>query len=307
MTGGTIKQRLRSSAASAALLASGPQSGGVAKSESIYIAASIATLAGLKVCFIDADAATGAVSKRLDPGRHCVMPLSTFAGSPDRVLMDFDIVMLDFGAGKLGDGDVLMAALPLFQNAGPTNSGMMISQIPSKAGIVEDMTKIAKLFEPIAQLHVVRHNVDGSKNFAPIDAGLLALPAHDVPQLEPNLADLWRCQKILPGDFILQPTPGYERAAARIAQHLSLIAKSNEFAWWLGAEGAIPVLQHAASNAPRFIPPVASALLTNDVIDAYERYYQMHIDLHSIDPAEGVRALTQFQSSWRAYTRLIGG
>jgi hypothetical protein len=307
MTGALAKRRLRSSTAVGALLSSGSLSGGVAKSESIYVAASIALLAGLTVGFIDGDAATGALLKRLDPALYLVRPLSAIATFRDEMFATFDIVMLDFGAGKLGDGDVLMTALPLFQYAGRTNSGMMISQIPNKAGIVEDMTKIATLFDPVAQLHLVRHNVDGSNNFAPIDPRLLALPAHDVPQLDPNLADLWRSRKILPADFTLQPPPGYERAAASVAQHLLAVATSNDFAWWLGAEAAIPKLQLAAVNAPRFIPPVASALLTNDVIDAYDRYYQMYIDLHTIDPNDSVVALTQFQRYWRAYAELVGG
>lgn len=306
MTGALVKRRLRSSTAIAALVGSGPQSGGIAKSESMYIAASIASLAGLKVGFIDADEATGALFKRLDPDRYDVKPLSAVATSRDNMFASFDIVMLDFGAGKLGDGEVLMTALPLFQYTGPTNSGMMISQIPNKAGIVEDMTKIATLFDPVTQLHIVRHNVDGSNNFATINPRLTTLPTHDVPQLDPNLADLWRSRRVLPSDFMLHPTSGYERAAAKIAQHLLAVATSNDFAWWLGAEAAIPMLQRAAVNAPPFIPPVTSALLTNVVIDAYERYNQMHIDIHTINPNDGVQALTLFQSYWRAYAKLVG-
>ncbi len=288
------------------VVGSAPQAGGIAKTEGTMQAASIAILAGLKVGFIDADSTTAATSMIVGRSGYSVMKMDgepDFADRAQSMFAQHDLVFVDFGAAQLSSPETMLPMLSLMDRfGGRDNCALILNQIPHKTGLSADLARIGGFFAPRVQLRIGRHNIDGSGQFADLPSALQRLPLHHVEQIAPALCDLWRERGILHADLINSPPPGYERATAKVAQHLFHIADSNGFAEWLGAADALPVLRTAAQGALRYVPREPAAVLTNDVIARYNDVNDALAALrHAASDADCIMGARDYQAADRAY------
>lgn len=292
------------------IIANGPQAGGIAKTEGHIQTSSIALLAGLRVGFIDADRTTEAISIAVDPHRHRILKLNNepdFVQTAEQAFNGYDLVLVDFGAAQISDPETILPTLALMDAfGGRDNCALVLNQIPHKAGLENDLKRIAGFFAPRAQIRVAQVNINGTGKFGSLPEELGFYPTHYVPQMSPDLADLWRSRKLLPSDLILEPPADYGLAVAKIAEHLLQIAESNGYAAWLGAAAAVPKLREAARSALPDVPSVPAERLTDGAIREYNGTTRAIDDLFTaVSDADCVSVVRRAQRHYNAYVATI--
>ncbi|MCI4652609.1 hypothetical protein [Sphingomonas aquatilis] len=282
--------RLRKRADLPMLLASGSKAGGGAKTSVLLATTSLALLAGLRVGIIDADATgTRAISHRVQHPDVPVVPLERGASASALLdqLADRDLILFDVGANELTNEQTFLPLATLSHRLGGRdgNAGMLVTQIPHKANIVDDMAKAVDALGDLLDMHIVQQNVDGTGAFDALRATLAALPRHGVPHLSPTVLNMPLGRGRLPADLIRDGVPGYQRLRGMWAAHLLCLAISGDFAHWLGLEAALPVLKQVAQLAPRRALPakVAAPQLTDQVIDSWAMVLDLHDQLDESD------------------------
>lgn len=282
------------------LLASGSKAGGSAKTSVLLATTSLALLAGLRVGIIDADATgTGAISHRIQHPDVPVIPL--VERTPASALLDQlagrDLILFDVGANELTSERTFIPLMKLVARLGSRagNAAMLVSQIPNKANIVDDMARAADQLGDLLNIHVVRQNVDGTADFKDLPPTLARLPRHEVPHLAPTVLNMSFACNQLPADFIRSDVPGYQRLRGMWAAHLLHLAISGDFAKWLGLEAGLPLLKQVALLAPRRALPakVIASRLTDEVIDGWATVLDLHDRLDDNDDNATLGAATR--------------
>ncbi len=269
--------KLRKHADRPMLLASGSKAGGSAKTSVLLATTSLALLAGLRVGIIDADAAgTSAISHRVQHPDVQVIPLVEGTRVPALLdqFADRDIILVDVGANELLQERTFATLARLAQRIGGRdgNAAMLVSQIPHKANIIDDMRGTVNALGDLLDIHIVQQNIDRTRAFETLPPSLATLPRHEVPYLTPAVLNMALPTGWVPADFIRHGLYDYERLRGQWAAHLLHIATSNGFAHWLGIDAAIAVLTQIAPLAPRHPLPlhVSADRLTDGVVYCIE-------------------------------------
>jgi hypothetical protein len=300
--------RLRKHADLPMLLASGSKAGGGAKTSVLLATTSLALLAGVRVGIIDADATgTSAISHRVQHPDVPVIPL--VEGTPVSALLDqlvrCDLILFDVGANELTSERTFIPLMRMVARLGGRdgNAAMLVSQIPNKANIVDDMVRAADKLGDLLDIHIVQQNVDGTGTFDALPQMLAALPRHAVPHLTPTVLNMSLGRGRLPADLIRDGAPGYDRLRGLWAAHLLRVAMSGDFAQWLNLEAALPVLKQVAQLAPRrALPPrIPASQLTDDVIDGWASVHDLHDRLDKNDNDAALAAATRRYLAARKY------
>jgi hypothetical protein len=290
------------------LLASGSKAGGGAKTSVLLATASLALLAGLRVGIIDGDATgTRAISHRVQHPDVPVIPLNR--GAPASALLaqfaDRDLILFDVGANELTNEQTFLPLMTLARRIGGRegNAGMLVTQIPHKANIVDDMALALDALGDLLDIHIVQQNVDGTGAYDALPPSLAMLPRHTVRHLTPTVLNMSLGPNRLPADFIRDGAPAYQRLRGLWAAHLLYIASSGGFAHWLGLEPALPVLEQVARLAPRrALPPkITAQRLTDDVVDGWAEVHDAHDQLLSADGDVNVLAAAKRYRACRAH------
>jgi hypothetical protein len=275
--------KLRKHADLPMLLASGSKAGGSAKTSVLLATTSLALLAGLRIGIIDADATgTSAISHRVQHPDIQVIPL--VEGTQVSSLLDqfaaFDLVLFDVGANELTSERTFIPLMRLVARLGGRdgNAAMLVSQIPHKSNIVDDLTKAVDVFGDLLDIHIVQQNVDGTGAFDALPPTLAMLPRHEVPHLTPTVLNMSLGRGRLPANFIRDGVPGYQRLRGMWAAHLLHIATCGDFARWLGLEAGLPLLKRVAQLAPRRALParVTASRLSDEAIDGWATVLDLH-------------------------------
>ncbi|HIV78930.1 MAG TPA: hypothetical protein H9899_15540 [Candidatus Sphingomonas excrementigallinarum] len=305
--------RLRKHADRPMLLASGSKAGGSAKTSVLLATASLALLAGLRVGIIDADATgTSAISHRVQRPDVQVIPL--VEGIQVSALFNqcatFDLVLFDVGANELTNERTFVPLMKLVARLGGRdgNAAMLVSQIPNKSNITDDLTKAIDMFGDLLDIHIVQQNVDGTGDFDDLPPALAALPRHEVPHLTPTVLNIPLGRGWLPADLIRDGFPGYERLRGAWAAHLLHFATSGGFARWLGFDAALPVLEQVTRAAPSQPLPrnVPAHRLTDEVVDCWEEFVDSLASIRSAsNDCDLLAAAKRFQASDARYETLI--
>lgn len=282
--------RLRQHADRPMLLASGSKAGGSAKTSVLLATTSLALLAGLRIGIIDADATgTSAISHRVQRPDVSVIPLAEGTHVPALLhqLAGCDLILFDVGANELTSERTFIPLMRLVALLGGPNgnAAMLVSQIPNKANIIDDMARAADQLGDLIDIHIVQQNVDGTAAFDDLPPALAALPRHEVPHLTPTVLNMSLGRGRLPADLIRDGALGYERLRGLWAEHLLRVATSGDFARWLNLEAALPVLKQVAQLAPcRALPPkIPAPKLTDDVVDGWASVHDLHDRLDKND------------------------
>ena len=305
--------RLRRHADLPMLLASGSKAGGSAKTSVLLATASLALLAGVRVGIIDADATgTSAISYRVQRPDVQVIPL--IEGTQVSALLDqcaaFDLVLFDVGANELTSERTFVPLMKLVARLGGRdgNAAMLVSQIPNKSNITDDLTKAVDVFGDLLDIHIVQQNVDGTGTFDDLPPALAALPRHEVPHLTPTVLNISLGRSRLPVDLIRDGSPGYERLRGAWAAHLLHIATSGGFARWLSLDAALPVLEQVARAAPSQPLPcnVPALRLTDEVVDCRDELIDALASIRSAtNNRDLLTAANRFQASDARYGTLL--
>lgn len=282
------------------LLVSGSKAGGSAKTSLLLATTSLALLAGLRIGIIDADATgTSAISHRVQHPDVPVIPLVD--GTPVSALLDqfagCDLILFDVGANELTSERTFLPLMKLTIRLGGRdgNAAMLVSQIPHKSNIIDDMTGAVDALGDLFDIHIVQQNVDGTGTFDALPPTLAVLPRHEVPHLTPTVLNISLGRGRLPADLIRDGAPRYERLRDLWAAQLLRIAMSGSFAHWLNLEAALPVLEQVAQLAPRrALPPrVIASRLTDVVVDAWASVRNLHDRLDKNDDDAALAAATR--------------
>lgn len=292
--------RLRKHADLPMLLASGSKAGGSAKTSVLLATTSLALLAGLRVGIIDADATgTSAISHRVQHPDVPVIPLveSTQVSALLDDLTDRDLILIDVGANELTNERVFLPLIRLVTRLGGRNgnAAMLVSQIPHKSHIIDDMTGAVNALGDLLDIHIVQQNIDGTGAFDDLPPTLAMLPRHEVPHLAPTVLNIPLGPSQLPADFIRDGVPGYQRLRGMWAAHLLHIATCGDFAQWLSLEAGLPLLKRVAQLAPRRALPakVTASRLTDEVIDGWATVLDLHDRLDTNDDNATLGAATR--------------
>lgn len=293
-------QRLRQHADLPMLLASGSKAGGSAKTSVLLATTSLALLAGLRVGIIDADATgTSAISHRVQLPDVPIIPLVEGMALPTLLdqLGDRDLILFDVGANELTTPRTFIPLMRLVARLGGRNgnAAMLVSQIPHKSNIIDDLTRAVDALDDLLQIHIVQQNVDGSGAFDALPPTLAALPRHQVPHLTPTVLNMSLGIGWLPVDLIRDGLPGYEQLRGLWAAHLLSLATSGNFARWLSLDAALPVLKQAAQLAPRRALPsnIPALQLTDAVVDGWASFHELHNRLDADDNDATLAAATR--------------
>lgn len=305
--------RLRKRADQPMLLASGSKAGGGAKTSVLLATTSLGLLAGLRVGIIDADATgTRAISHRVQHRDVPVIPLERGVTASTLLdqLADRDLILFDVGANELTNEQTIFSLWALADRVGGRagNAGMLVTQIPHKANIVDDIERAVEALGDLLDVHIVQQNVDNTGAFDALPATLAALPRHGVPHLLPTVLNMPLGPDRLPAEFIRDGIPGYQRLRGLWAAHLLHIATSGSFAHWLGIESALPVLEQVARAAPSQPLPrnVPARRLTDEVVDCWAALVDALASISSANnDCDLLAAAKRVQASNARYDRLL--
>ncbi|USU11339.1 hypothetical protein NF701_12355 [Sphingomonadaceae bacterium OTU29THOMA1] len=300
--------QLRKHAGLPMLLASGSKAGGSAKTSVLLATTSLALLAGLRVGIIDADAnGTSAISHRVQRPDVQIIPLVDGTQVPTLLdeLEGCDLILFDVGANELLQEQTFATLADLAHRVGGCdgNAAMLVSQIPHKANIIDDMRGTVNALGDLLDIHIVQQNVDGTGAFDDLPPTLAMLPRHAVPHLTPTVLNISLGRGRLPADFIRDGVPGYQRLRGMWAAHLLHIATCGDFARWLGLEAGLPLLKRVAQLAPRRALParVTAPRLTDEVIDGWTTVLDLHDRLDDNDDNATLGAATRRYLAARKY------
>ncbi len=306
-------QRLRRHTHLPMLLASGSKAGGSAKTSILLATASLALLAGMRVGIIDADATgTSAISHRVQRPDVLVVPLvkGTHVSKLFDQFASFDLILFDVGANELTSEQTFLPLMRLVAQLGGRNgnAAMLVSQIPHKSNIIDDISRAADELGDLLDIRIVQQNLDGTAAFDALPPTLTALPRYEVPHLTPSVLNMSLKRGWLPADLIANGVHGYQRVRGTWAAHLLHIAMSGGFAHWLGLDTALPVLTEISQLAPfRQVPPnVPARRLTDEVVDCWNEMGDAfgHIKSATNDH-ELLTAAKRLKASDASYDRLL--
>ncbi|WP_267433848.1 hypothetical protein [Sphingomonas sp. GM_Shp_1] len=295
------------------LLASGSKAGGSAKTSVLLATTSLALLAGSRVGIIDADATgTSAISHRIQHRDVPVIPL--VESTPVSALLDqfagCDLILFDVGANELTSPRTFKPLVNLVNliRKRDGNAAMLVSQIPNKANIVDDMTGAVDALGDLLDIHIVQQNVDGTGAFDDLPPKLAMLPRHEVPHLTPTVLNISLGRGRIPADLIRYGSRGYERLRGAWAAHLLHVATSGDFARWLGLDAALPLLEQTARAAPSQPLPrsVPAHRLTDEVVDCWDEFVHSLASIRSAtNDRDLLAAAKRFQASDAHYETLL--
>lgn len=235
----------------------GPSSGGVGKSEDAKATASIAKAAGLHVVLVDGDAGLGSLSASLGSEYR----VRDFPIAEDRdygpallammIAEEADLVILDLGANAMLRGSAsrtLRPALPWLRANG-VETRVSINMHSGKSGLFEDAETFIDRFADDADVVLnIREGGDTSQ----FDALKSRVDFVDViPVHMPGTLELIRERKVLPIDWVRNPQPGFQMAAAMHARDLLNRARQSSMKNWISSAAGEAALEFAARGAPR--------------------------------------------------------